>query len=264
MKKKINYVANYLPWLDAVAILAWGILLLKYYFSRQLGLLIHPNYFWLAIVTGILLLLLGGLKIAQLIGTKSKIVSQSSGQHISLFPPGWGSSLLLGTAILGLTIAPSVLKSDTALQRGITESLPLTRVQPQAFRGDSKPEERSIIDWIRTLNAYPKPDAYRGEPAKVKGFVVHSPQLPDNYLLVARFVITCCAVDAYPVGLPVKLLNESQTDFPPDTWIEVEGEMIGETLPETNNKNETINKRQVVIAASSVTPIETPANPYHY
>ncbi len=36
-------------------------------------------------------------------------------------------------------------------------------------------------------------------------FVVQLPQLLDNYLLISRFILTCCAVDAYPVGLPVKL-----------------------------------------------------------
>ncbi len=256
-------VQNLLPWLDGMAILAWGILLLKYSLSSQLQLLIHPHYFWLVYVTGVVLLLLGGVKIGQLVGAKGKRVSHLQEKHLTLFPPGYSSGLLVGTAILGLVMTPSVLKSETALQRGIRESLPLTRAQPQAFGSTSNPEERSLIDWIRTLNAYPEPDAYIGEPVKVKGFVVHLPQLPDNYILVARFVITCCAVDAYPVGLPVKLkAQESRSTYPPDTWIEVEGEMISETLPDY--MKESANKRQLVIDSRTITQIETPSDPYHY
>jgi len=59
--------------------------------------------------------------------------------------------------------------------------------------------------------------------------VLHSPELPPEYLLLSRFVITCCAADAYPVGLPVKLTASCQV-YPPNTWLEVEGKMITENL----------------------------------
>ena len=41
-----------IPWLDVVAITAWGILMLKYWLTGKLYLLIHPDYFWLAISGG--------------------------------------------------------------------------------------------------------------------------------------------------------------------------------------------------------------------
>ena len=256
-------------WLDILALLAWGILLLKYWLTGQLKLLIHPNYFPLVMLTGIILLIIASLKAWQLKleltnpGSTSR--QRDSGGHITLFPPGWSSTLLVATAILGLAIAPKVLTSQTALKRGVTESLPLTRSQPQAFRTSTKPEERSLIDWIRTLNAYPEPDAYQGQKAKVTGFVVHLPQLPDNYILICRFVITCCAVDAYPIGIPVKL-NESRTIYPPDTWLEIEGEMLPETLAvdATNMTETSSDKRQLILAASSLKKIPTPADPYDY
>ena len=36
---------NWSPWLDSLALLLWGALLLKYWGTGQLALLIHPNYF---------------------------------------------------------------------------------------------------------------------------------------------------------------------------------------------------------------------------
>lgn len=76
----------------------------------------------------------------------------------------------------------------------------MTRIEPESFRGANNPEDRSIVDWTRTLSVYPEPEAYAGQPVDVKGFVVHPPKLDEDLIIVARFMITCCAADAYPVG----------------------------------------------------------------
>jgi uncharacterized repeat protein (TIGR03943 family) len=231
--------------------------------------LIHPNYFWLVLLTSMALLILGILKVIQIVADWRKQEANSEAretvQHITLFPPGIGSGVLVVTALAGFLVGPTVLTSQVALQRGVTESLPITRSQPQSFRTTTKPEERSLTDWIRTLNAYPEPDAYAGQKAKVTGFVVHLPHLPENYLLISRFIITCCAVDAYPVGIPVKL-ESSRNAYPPDTWLEIEGEMMAETLPldEQTMKETSSEKRQLILAAKSLKQIPTPADPYSY
>ncbi|NJO66452.1 MAG: TIGR03943 family protein, partial [Leptolyngbyaceae cyanobacterium RM1_405_57] len=69
-----------------------------------------------------------------------------------------------------------------------------------------------------------------------------------------RFVITCCAADTYPVGLPVKI-EGSRSTYPPDTWLRVKGSMITETLD---------GQRQLTIQASQLEEIEEPENPYEY
>ncbi|MEH2035043.1 TIGR03943 family putative permease subunit [Nostoc sp.] len=243
-----------LPWLDALAITAWGILMLRYWLTNKLNLLIHPNYFWLVIVTGISFIIIGLFKMQELWQRRRRDVMPNT-QHISLFPPGWGSGLLLTTAILGFIITPQVFASDKALQRGVTtDLLGSTRVKPQAFRVTVRPEERSLVDWVRTVNVYPEPDTYTGQKVKVEGFVIHPPDIGKEYLFLARFVLSCCAADAYPVGLPVKLQNNQEL-YSADTWLEVEGQMVTENLA---------GKRQLTIAASSLKKIPQPQNPYSY
>ena len=248
-----------MPWLDVAAILAWGILMLKYWLTGKLRLLIHPDYFWLVISGGFGLLVLGTLRAQSLLPTlrrskSSRIILPQTVQHITLFPPGWSSTLLLVTALLGFIITPRVFTSQTAIERGVADTLSMTRSHPVAFRSAKPPQERSLIDWIRTLNVYPEPDTYSGQKVKVQGFVIHPKEMPEQYLMLARFVITCCAADAYPVGLPVKLTG-NRTAYAPDTWLEVEGEMITETLA---------GKRQLTIQANSLKPIPEPKNPYDY
>lgn len=87
--------------------------------------------------------------------------------------------------------------------------------------------------------------------SKVSLFI---PQTSPEYLLISRFVITCCAADAYPIGLPVKLKGNRDA-YPADTWLEVKGQMITETLAE---------KRQLVIEAETLKKISEPENPYDY
>ncbi|MGK7929504.1 MAG: TIGR03943 family protein [Spirulina sp.] len=250
-----TFYTQLLPWLDVFALLNWGLLMVKYRLSGQLQLLIHPNYFTLVFVAGLVLIVLSVIRTWQLLkklrrgGTKEPEV-----RHITVFPPGVATFLLAIAAIAGLLIPPKILASDTALQRGITESLPYTRTQVQSFAARIKPEDRSLMDWIRTLNAYPEPDAYTDLPAKVTGFVVHLDSLPENYLLISRFVITCCAVDAYPVGLPVKLPS-TREQFPPDSWLEIQGTMTTEELN---------GERRLVIQAIEANKIPTPANPYAF
>lgn len=243
------------PWLDVVALFVWGILLLKYWITGKLYILIHPNYFALSIAAGIILLILGGLKAQQII-QQSSLSPSASVEHISLFPKGWGSLLLILTACLGLWITPQTFGAKTALQRGLTESLPITRAQPQEFRTAVKPENRSLVEWIRLLNLNPEPDSYTGQKAKITGFVIHPPDVSNNYIWLGRFILTCCAADAYPVGIPVLLPEgKSRELYPQDTWLDIEGTMFTETFN---------NQRKLTLKSQTVKAILPPKNPYDY
>jgi uncharacterized repeat protein (TIGR03943 family) len=242
-------------WADVIALALWGLLLLNYWLSGKLNLLIHPNYNILTVASAIGLLGLAAWKSWEL-WQRRKSVRTNDTQHISLLPPGWGSLILVAVAMLGFLVTPRAFASQTALQRGVADvSLP-TQVRPQQFRGVAKSEERTLIEWVRTLQVYPEPDAYAGQKVKIQGFSVHSPNLPEQYFLLTRFVITCCAADAYPVSLPIKLNQGTRNNYKVDQWFEVEGEIITETLGE--------GKRQVVVQSSGIRPIYEPKNPYDY
>lgn len=246
---------TFLPWLDVLAIAAWGILFLKYWLTGKLNLLIHPNYMGLTVTAGVVLLLVSGLKAMLLVKQMRRSVrGGATERHLTLFPPGWSTALLLGTAILGLLISPRAFASQTAIDRGVNDTVTLTRVKPQAFRAATNSEDKTLVDWVRTLAVYPEPDAYAGQKAKVQGFVVYPKDLPQDYLLLSRFVITCCAADAYPISLPVKLTQNRET-YKPDTWLEIEGQMMTADLA---------GKRQLAIVAKTLKPIPEPKNPYDY
>jgi uncharacterized repeat protein (TIGR03943 family) len=237
-------------WSDILAVTAWGLLLLKYAIDGTLYILVHPSYYLLVTVTGGCLLLIGLFQGWRLY--RGKIAKQQE-LHSSLLPQGITTMLLLGTAIAGLIITPKLFTSHAAIQRGVsTEAVTVTRSQAQSFRATVKPEAKTLVDWVRTLNTYPEPDAYLGQKMNINGFVFYPKDLPNQYLMLSRFVITCCAADAYPVALPVKFIGTRQT-YPQDGWFQVKGKAIVETFS---------GNRQLVIEASEIKSIATPKNPY--
>ncbi len=249
-----------LPWQDLLDVLAmgvWSAMLFRYWIGGKLLLLLHPDYAWLSNLAAIVLLLLAafkGLKIwLGLIGRTKIAVSSKDQGHVTLLPATISSALILGVAVFGLIYTPRAFASQTAIQRGVSDSITLTRAQPRRFVRAAAPEERTIIDWIRLINVYPEPDAYEGEAVAVSGFVIHPEEWSADHLMVARFVLTCCAADAYPVGLPVQL--PAGKTYPVDSWIEVTGQMTTETLD---------GRRQLAIAPTAIKAIEEPRNPYQY
>jgi uncharacterized repeat protein (TIGR03943 family) len=241
---------NLSEWLHTFGLGLWGALFLYYWRSGKLGLLIHPNYFALSIGAGFVLLVIASLNLLKLTRRPSSLRPG----HQPLFSPIVMSSILLGAALIGCWVTPKPFASDTAIHRGLEDANIVTRVKPQSFRVNRASEARSLVDWIRTLDVYPEPDAYAGQKVNIDGFVVHTAGLPDQYFTLTRFVITCCAADVYPVGLPVKPLRP-RAEIPQDRWFRVQGQMATETLN---------GKRQLVVQASTIDPIPEPQNPYVY
>jgi len=264
----LNHKKNFLIYLDIFALTLWSLLLFKYWITGQLHLLIHPNYFLLVLVTSILLFILSIVLTISVIRKpkkRSNFQQNNDNQHTNLLPKGWASSLLIVVALSGLLIQPTVLSSQTAIQRGISDGLPPTTIETQSFLNQTSPEDRSLIEWVRTLNAYPEPDNYTGQKANINGFVVHLDHLPDNYIYLSRFVLTCCAVDAYPVGIPIEL-STSRQQYPPDTWLEIKGVMKTNILPtiDSSSQGGIREKRQLVLHSEEINKIPTPPNPYSY
>ena len=96
-------------------------------------------------------------------------------------------------------------------------------------------------------------EEYIGTRVQIVGMYYLSEEIPEGYFYVFRFISSCCAADAIPLGLLVET-NEIP-DYEQGEWLNIEGEIQLTTVGERNFLGMTLE---------SVTPIEQPANPLEY
>lgn len=224
----------------------YGAYLLYAFWTGALYFYIHPIYIVPSIATGFVLLALAGVA-----GRTARAPSDHRASHGA---PSWlGVGVLVLPLALGFLLPPQPLSVLSAAQRGV-ELGSLSGVEgPPEFTLGARPETYSIKDWVKALQADPEPGRHAGKPVRVVGFAYREDRLPRDWFLVARFVVKCCAVDAQPVGLPVRAAGGSLPE--PGRWVSVEGAW---------EVAEVDGQRRAVVAATTVAPTERPDQPYLY
>lgn len=208
----------------------------------NLALYIHPRYILFTTTMTVIGLVLFTAHFIS--GSKQK--STHGPSMLGMIP----LSLIL---LFALFVPARSLTSATISQRstdaGSLVATADSRPVNTLFAGSSK--GLKLADWSRLLSTNTDPSYYANKPAKISGFI-YDAELGQDTVLLARFVVTCCAVDAQPIGVAVRLPNwESLYDQ--DQWLEVEGEF---------GLVETANGEQLVLNSTNVSEIDQPRNPY--
>lgn len=163
----------------------------------------------------------------------------------------FGSLIAISMVGIGILLPPKSLSSITASQRSIDlNSINLTQNTLSAVQNFNKSTANySLGDWIAMQGFNPDPLFYNDKDVKISGFL-YKPEnlnLDEDVYLIARFVITCCAVDARPVGLKVVIANN---EFSTDEWLEVTGKFGIDSNGE------------LIVIPEKLERIEEPSNPY--
>jgi len=168
-----------------------------------------------------------------------------------------GAVVTVGIAVALVVLPPATLTSATAGQRDVnssTASLNGTTVA-DAKAGDADAYKSfSVLDWAGLLRQTSDLAFFEGKTADVVGFVVPAGDDPDVFY-VSRFVVTCCAVDAQPVGVPVHL-DDWQSQLQADEWVEVSGGF------RTNQSSTSTDP--VALVPESLEKVGQPSDPYLY
>lgn len=163
-----------------------------------------------------------------------------------------GNSLVVGIILIGVTLPAKSLSSITASQRSIDlNSINLTQSTNTILSNFNKSTSNySLGDWIALINYNPDPLFYKDKDVKISGFIYKPDNISllGNEVLIARFIVTCCAVDARPVGLRLSLSQDYE--YKQDEWIEVQGKF------NINSEN------QLFIEPTNIIKINQPENPY--
>lgn len=155
-----------------------------------------------------------------------------------------------------VVVPPATLSTATAEQRAINAS---AASDAEAFEAATTADAEQVArftvrEWATILRQTSDLSFFADKPVtELVGFVTPDTSDPDNVFYVSRFTVTCCAVDAQPLGVPVYLPGWSD-EFAVDDWVSIDGEFGSNPSSDSD--------QPVVILPAEVTPIELPREPY--
>ena len=178
----------------------------------------------------------------------------------ALAPGAGGTVVALVALVVALAIfaaAPvTTLSTQVADARQVNQSrsgfaLAETLASPPDASG--RPEQMSMADWATAVSVRTDPAWFEGARPTLAGFITPDPDDPDNVVVLTRFLITCCAMDAQPVGVPVHAPGW-RAHFQEGDWIEGTG-------PFERNPSQS-SRRPIVFAPDDLHAIPQPPDPY--
>ncbi|RFA07995.1 TIGR03943 family protein [Subtercola boreus] len=171
---------------------------------------------------------------------------------------GTAASLAVVAAAVAtlLVVPPSTLTSSTVEQRSInSSSATLGSTSAQAASTTDDTSAYTVKNWSLLMRQGVGLDYFAGRAASVTGFVTPDADDPDNVFFIARFVVTCCAVDAQPVGVAVYQPGW-QSSYPVDSWVSVDGTFGADPS--------VLSTASIVLQPDRISAIDQPSDPYVY
>ena len=223
-------------------------------FGNQLVLYIHPRYIVFTMIMAALALAFVVASLIVRTHAEDEAQPRRGAKILSLVGLGGASTI----AIAMVVVPPATLTSATANQRDITSTTLGAETQSVSAAAEASVASLSkftVVDWASLLRQTSDLGFYKGKPVDAVGFITPDPDDPTNMFYVSRFVVTCCAVDAQPTGIPVYMANWQAT-YQTDDWVQVTGEFG--TNPSTSSK------QSVALDPDAVTKVEQPSEPYLY
>ena len=208
--------------------------------TGQLNLYIHPRY-------NLFTLVMAGFAIVAILAAWVLRANPAGGRR------NWGAALAAVVMVLALfVVPPATLSASTAQQRSPTagvdtgDSTRLAGADPSGF---------TLRDWAALVHDPDSVTTYSGQQVKLIGFVTPVDGGNPDVFYLARFVVTCCTVDARPVAVPVAL-PEWSTHHKPDQWVQLTGRLV----PAQDAPGGAV----LMLQPAEITHIEQPDQPYEY
>ncbi|HEX8226614.1 MAG TPA: TIGR03943 family protein [Candidatus Saccharimonadales bacterium] len=230
--------------------------------TGQLNLYIHPRYILFTVV-------MAGLGLGVCLYSFRR-PSAAADRHDHDGSPGWraflGYAAVLAVCLFAfmalLVSKPATLTTATAQQRGINSSVAAADTTDDSIPtnavplfGESDYTNLSVRDWSSLLSQTQNEAYFKGKSVNITGFVTPDESDSQNIFFVSRFVVSCCAVDARPIGVPI-YSPDWQQSYKADAWVRVEGAFMSN--PSSRSQ------QAVVVQPVSVKPMEQPKDPYVY
>ncbi len=226
----------------------------------KLTLYVHPRYEFFTVSLGVIagVIAVASMLVAQPLNNEEHEHEHEHGTiaRKKSYSRAWamaGTVGVTGLAIAMLLIAPPATLSTTiAGQRDVAESSARIGSSSAQNLVGADTSAFTVKDWAVLLSSG-DPAAITGKAVSITGFVIDTTDA--DVFFVARYLISCCAVDAQPVGVPVYAPGW-QALAPVGTWVDVTG--VISSAPDASIAPD------LVVLPTSVMVIPEPGNPYVY
>lgn len=229
--------------------------------TGQLALYIHPRY----VVFTVIVVAIGGVMLVLAFrwvpqaGAADELDDHGHQVQQSSVRGRWMAAasivLIVVAALVLLVLPPSTLSSLTATQRAADTNSLVTSTELDVSLANVDTTNFSVKDWANLFRQGAGLGYLAGKTATLSGFITPDTHDPQHVFNVNRMVITCCAVDAQPVGVPV-YAPDWQSQFQANQWVQVTGGFISGAG--------TASTAAILVSPTAMTAIAEPANPYVY
>jgi uncharacterized repeat protein (TIGR03943 family) len=222
--------------------------------TGRLTLYVHPRYTLLTVITAVLTLLVLILTAATAISPAvdedpdhDHVIRRSAFGRLLI----WCNGVVLICAALALLVIPPATLSSTARQNRelVTSGRALDSAKARALVG-ADPATFSVKDWAALLSQGGS-EAVLGKRVDLSGYVLDRGE--EDVFFVARLAVSCCAVDAQPIGVPVHR-SGWRNEIEPGAWITIQGTFVKNPSPDS--------QESVAIGVGSLAKINEPDQPY--
>lgn len=160
-------------------------------------------------------------------------------------------------SVAALLLVPLVLLPHTPLSAEragatiATTQPTITAAAPESSAVAAAQQSQDFNAWAQLLAAGSTANDLAGNTVHATGFITATDS-PD-VLLLSRYSVTCCIVDAQPITIPVYFPGWQQNQQP-GQWLEITGFFIANPDPS--------GAHRTLLSVQHSTPLAPPANPY--
>ncbi|GAC1626110.1 MAG: hypothetical protein NVS4B2_05130 [Chloroflexota bacterium] len=180
-----------------------GLLTAKLWLTGTLGYYVNDRTVWIVLFGGVLFLAVGA----------ATVTSALRRSH-DIEPLSWRTVVFVVPVLVGLVLPARPLSAAS----GQSSSLGALQLASHISSGSGGDE---FGTWVAALANHPDPAWWAGRHVTLVGFVSHQVGLPARSMIVGRYLVTCCVVDATMFGFPVQI---DHGEVPAQGgWIQVSG-----------------------------------------
>ena len=230
-----------IAWAKSLILFGMGIYLALLILTGNLDNYINQRFAWLVVVGALLFCVLALTTLNASLKPK-RHEHEHHHYHIT-----WDIILVVAFPLLLAILIPSRALGIEAVNGGVSLS-------PVGIAGVARsPLDRNILDWLREFDRASTPAQFNGTPVDVTGFVYREPIHPDHGFMLARFTMSCCVADAFPIGMPV--MAAEGEEYTAGEWLRIGGQLKASTFG---------TEILPVVFADSIERVDEPRQPYLY